>query len=130
MINGFNEQTSPLTDYEQMTLLPLIVKGLQSKVGRRSSITNKQMCTAMQRRGYDLNEARLRKVINHIRTKGIIPCLIATSSGYYIATEQKEMEDYIESLENRETAIREVREAMKSQYSTMFQKNEQLVFDF
>ena len=37
MIQGFSEQTKPLTDYEDKVILPLIVQGLHGKVGKYKS---------------------------------------------------------------------------------------------
>ena len=115
MINGFQTQTEPLNDYERDTLLPVICRGLVTKVGKTRAITNAAITKAMRGAGYVLNEARVRKIINHIRTHGMVRWLIATSNGYYIATSRQEMEDYIGSLRGREAAIRAVREAMEGQ---------------
>lgn len=115
MLNGFQIQTEPLTDYERNTLLPVICRGLVTKVGEAKAITNAAITKAMKGAGYQLNEARVRKIINHIRTTGLIKWLIATSKGYYIATSRQEMEDYIGSLRGRELAIRAVRKSMESQ---------------
>ena len=52
---------------------------------------------------------------NYIRNKGIIPCLIATHKGYYIATDAKEITDYEESLKGRESAIRKIRLSIHKQ---------------
>lgn len=115
MIHGFAQQTEPLNEYERDTLLPVICRGLSNKVGEAKAITNAAITRAMKGAGYQLNEARVRKIINHIRTTGLIKWLIATSKGYYIATSRQEMEDYICSLRGREQAIRAVRESMESQ---------------
>ena len=115
MINGFTTQTEPLSDYERDTLLPVITKGLSNKVGEARAITNTAITKAMKGAGYVLTEARVRKIINHIRTNGMLRWLIATSKGYYIATSRKEMEQYIDSLKGREMAIRAVRESMERQ---------------
>lgn len=115
MIQGFNQQTEPLTDYERDTLLPVICRGLVTKVGEQKAITNASITTAMKRAGYKLTEARVRKIINHIRTHGLVKWLIATSKGYYIATSIEEVENYIGSLRGREEAIRAVRESMEQQ---------------
>lgn len=48
MIQGFSEQTKPLTDYEVKVILPLIVQGLHGKVGKYKAITNKAMCSALK----------------------------------------------------------------------------------
>lgn len=115
MINGFTQQTEPLNEYERNTLLPVICRGLANKVGEARAITNTAITRAMKGAGYQLTEARLRKIINHIRITGMIRWLIATSKGYYIATSRQEMEDYIGSLRGREMAIRAVRESMEAQ---------------
>jgi hypothetical protein len=115
MLNGFQVQTEPLTDYERDTLLPVICRGLANKIGEARAITNTAITRAMKGAGYQLTEARLRKIINHIRVNGMIRWLIATSKGYYIATSRQEMEDYIVSLRGREDAIRAVRESMEKQ---------------
>ena len=115
MINGFQAQTEPLTDYERDVLLPVICKGLVTKIGEAKAITNGTITKAMQGAGYRLNDARLRKIINHIRTNGMVKWLIATSKGYYVATSTNEVEQYIDSLRGREDAIRAVRESMERQ---------------
>jgi hypothetical protein len=115
MLNGFDRQTEPLNDYERDTLLPVICRGLKTKIGEARAITNAAITKAMKGAGYQLNEARVRKIINHIRTTGMVRWLIATSKGYYIATSRQEMEDYIGSLRGREDAIRAVRESMEKQ---------------
>lgn len=115
MINGFDEITKPLTDYERDVLLPVVTYGLSLKVGKDTAITNGRICDALRSKGYKITEPRLRKIVNFIRTNGMVTNLIATSRGYYVATSLDEMEDYIESLKARESAIREVRMALEGQ---------------
>ena len=115
MINGFDKETAPLSEYEERTLLPVMVRNLAVKRGRSAAVTNSYICSRLKALGYDINGARVRKLINHIRVNGLVPRLIATSDGYYIATDRRELDDYIESLRGRELAIRAVREAMERQ---------------
>lgn len=115
MIHGFKKQTKPLTEYERDVLLPVICRGLRTKIGEARAVTNATITKAMRGAGYQLNEARVRKIISHIRTRGLVRWLIATSNGYYIATSVDEMRQYIESLRGREDAIRAVRESMEKQ---------------
>ena len=68
MIQGFSEQTKPLTDYEDKVILPLIVQGLHGKVGKYKAITNKAMCSALKSYGCKIDSPRIRKIINHIRS--------------------------------------------------------------
>lgn len=76
MIQGFEEQTQPLNDYERGTLLPLIVLGLRTKLGAGRAITGAKICAAMRSRGYQIDAPRLRKIVNHIRTNDMVPCLV------------------------------------------------------
>ena len=115
MITGFDNETAPLTDYEEQTLLPIMVRCLSLKRGKDNAVTNTYICSRLKDRGHKVSGARIRKLINHIRINGLVPRLIATSDGYYIATDNREMESYIDSLRGREEAIRAVREAMERQ---------------
>ena len=117
MINGFTNETKPLSEYERNTLTPIIVRGLSMKIGKERAIKNSEICAKMRLAGYKIDNARLRKVINHIRVNALLPGVIATSEGYYIATTKTEMADYIASLESRESAIHEVSVALRKQMS-------------
>jgi len=116
MINGFEEQTEDLSEYELTELLPILLKHLPRKIGVKNAITG-----AAIRKGIELNldyvigGARLRKLVNYIRKNDLIPHLVASSKGYYIATDNTEIQRFIESLKQRETAIRIVRVSMQRQ---------------
>ena len=123
MINGFSEQTEPLTEYEEQTLLPQLVRGLRTKIGKSMSVTNKAIIEGMKKNlGLSISDARVRKLINHIRTKDLVPCLIATSNGYYIAETEQELKEYEESLLGREEAIRNVRLSIQRQRISKYQQ--------
>ena len=123
MIQGFTEQTEPLTEYEEQTLLPQLVRGLRTKIGKSMSVTNKAIIEGMKKNlGLSISDARVRKLINHIRTKDLVPCLIATSSGYYIAETEQELKEYEESLLGREEAIRNVRLSIQRQRISKYQQ--------
>lgn len=115
MIQGFEEQTQPLTDYERDTLVPLIRWGLSTKLGKERSIAGSTIIRKMRARGYKLDGPRLRKIINHIRANDLIRGLVSTSRGYHIATSVGEIDEYIESLNGRVAAIQEVITALKRQ---------------
>ena len=115
----FEKETAKLTEYEMEKVLPVMVKALRNKVGRENAITNGTMVEKMREHGYDVCETRIRKIINHIRIHGLIDCLMASNSGYYITKDKKEMENYCQSLLGREEAIHEVRLAMETQMENM-----------
>lgn len=119
MITTFETQTKPLNEYERETLLPIMVRCLANHIGKSCAISNAQMCEKMALYGYQIGEVRVRKIINHIRNNGLVECLIATGKGYYVTESIQEMETYIESVKNREDAIRAMRLSMEEQLSKM-----------
>ena len=120
MLNGFTDETRPLNEYELNILLPIMIQGLISKLGKDNAIKNFQICTALKAKGYKVDQARIRKLINHIRINGMVIGLIATSDGYYIAETQEEMESYLQSLKGRESAIRSVRVSLEKQKNVLY----------
>ena len=115
MIQGFENETQPLNEYELETLIPIMVRCLGRRVGVANAITNTEICRRMRGCGYEINDVRVRKIINYIRVNSLVSCLLATSKGYYVASNIDEVNDYIKSLEGREQAIRIVKEALLEQ---------------
>lgn len=58
--------------------------------------------------------------MNYIRVKGVVKCVIATSNGYYVATNKAEISDYTDSLKGRAEAIYAVAQAVDLQACVMF----------
>lgn len=119
MIRNFYRETDCLSKYEEEHVLPKIVSILQQCKGSSNALTNKMIIVKYGVAGTEM-ESRVRKVINFIRNNGIIPCLIATSKGYYIATDAKEITDYEDSLKGRESAIRRIRLSLHKQGITVY----------
>lgn len=118
MIQNFEKYTAHLTPYEQDVLTPMVAKYLQTRVGSKNAIRNKDICHAFGVHGYQgLKEARMRKVVNYIRMKGLVHHLVANSHGYYCATSIPEVESYCDSLYERAMAILSIRQALKFQLS-------------
>lgn len=123
MVENFEEITSELTDYEQNTLLPIVVKGLLTKRGESNAVTSTEIVKKLKACNYKIDPARVRKLVNHIRTNNLIYNLMATSKGYYIASSESECRSFIRSLDQRINSIITVRDAMKYQLE-MTLKNE------
>jgi carbamoylphosphate synthase small subunit len=129
MLKNFEQETQPLSEYEEAILLPLFVQGLSKRVGRENAIKNNEIVDPLKRLNYKISEVRVRKIINHIRIKGLIKGLIAASEGYYIATTDAELADYEESLLGRENAIRAVRLSIRKQRAELFQPEQKSLFE-
>lgn len=120
MIKGFNSETAPLTEYEENVLLPLVLRGLKTKIGKENAVTNRTIVQRLNIAGYTATEPRIRKLINHIRMTDLLPGLIATSGGYFLATSEAELLDYEQSLIGREDAIKQVRLAIARQRRILY----------
>ena len=95
MINEFPEQTSDLSK-EELELIQSIIKGLKLRYGKETAITGAEICSKM-----NLNGARLRKMINHIRVNSLLHRLCGSKNGYFMANDSKELDDYIISFKQR-----------------------------
>ena len=93
------------------------------KLGKDNAVKNCHICKRLKERGLKVDEARIRKIINHIRINGMVIGLIATSDGYYIAQTQSEIDNYLQSLKGRENAIKAVRVSLERQRDVMYGKD-------
>tara|TARA_R100001244_G_scaffold116602_1_gene86709 strand:- start:3109 stop:3480 length:372 start_codon:yes stop_codon:yes gene_type:complete len=109
MIKGFETITADLSN-DELSLVPVVVKGLITKQGKDMAITSTKICKAI-----NITGPRLRKIINHIRIKNLLPALCSTSNGYFVATNIYEMQDYIISLKQRIKAQVGVLNALEQQ---------------
>lgn len=103
MIKGFEHITKPLSN-EEKDLIPVIVKGFKFHVGKQNIISGKEIIKRMTSNNYKINEARLRKIINYIRSNGIAP-ICSNARGYWYSNSINEMKSQIESLKQRSLAI-------------------------
>lgn len=118
MIQGFEYQTAELTTYEQDMLVPVIVAGLKTRIGAKNAMRSTDIAALLVKRGYPpISGSRVRKCINHIRTYGLVPHLIANSRGYFVATSVEEVERYASSLQQRANSILSVKKALTEQLS-------------
>ena len=91
----FEPETTKLTEYE-LKLVPIVVNILKSRLGRENAITNKNLVNRMSKLGFSsITPERMRKLINHIRIYDLLDCLVASSKGYYISNDEKEISDYM-----------------------------------
>lgn len=125
MITNFEEITRELT-IEEKCLIYILVKGFSTHK-KDNPIKAPDIIEAIngKKENYKLTnkltQPRLRKMINLIRSKGILP-LIGTSQGYYVSYEPEEIEKQIQSLRERANAINQAAEGLKK-YSQKLKKD-------
>jgi len=120
MIQGFEQQTAPLNDYEKDVLLPVIVRGLLKRVGKSRRVSGTAIIDGMNAAHYRLDGPRLRKIINHIRANDIIPCLVSNAQGYFVASTASEIDECIASLQGRVDATQAIIRALQRQRQIKF----------
>ena len=104
MITNFEKETYQLT-LEEIACVRKVMAGL-SQYTKSNPIKADTICQRWNDGGNKpkLSPPRLRKICNFIRANGHLP-LIATSNGYYVSNDKKEIEKQIKSLRERCSAI-------------------------
>ena len=121
MKNKMKEKTSSsLSKYDQNVLLPILMKGLEMKKGKENAVTGKGIVYGLRNAGLRIDERRVCRLINHMRTNDLVVGLMASNRGYYITSNEEELIVYEESLLSREAALKDVRMSMQRQRRSMF----------
>jgi hypothetical protein len=116
MITGFEEHTSELTA-EEMEILNIVIHGFR-QYKKNNPIKSELIVTRMnqylQYNGYKIKMTgpRLRKMVNYIRSNGLIP-LIATSHGYFTSDCKQTILEQITSLQERANSIENAVQGLK-----------------
>lgn len=112
MLPTFEKETHELTPHEHDVLLPIFVSRLALREGKKRSITNREMREGFKHKmGIELADSRVRKIIQHIRVFNIIPGLVATKKGYYVANSKEEINAYIETANKRIRSLEATRDS-------------------
>lgn len=99
-----------------MLLLPIMLQAFSHKTANnpvKAPEIVKNMTKYILSKGYKIKmtEARLRKFVNYIRSKSLLP-LIATPKGYYVSYEKRIVEMQLKSLEERANSILSARNGL------------------
>jgi hypothetical protein len=86
-----------------MEMVPMFVRCFSAH-SKSNPIKAPEIIKRLKEKGSKISEPRLRKIVNYIRTMGMIP-LIATSKGYYVSFEMPDIQDQISSLKERANSI-------------------------
>lgn len=109
----FDQYTHELSG-DEIIAAEIIAARLRQNVGKDKVRTNKFISGILKHEyGLSITGARMRKIINWIRTKGLIPNLIASSAGYYVSNDPEEIDKYVFSLKQRAHAILHVAQVMQ-----------------
>ncbi len=126
MLPGFEDHTADLSE-EEKELIPVFIKGFETKYGKENAVTSKEIVARLQYGYKKITEVRVRKIINHIRNNNLIPGLVASSSGYYVTSDPQEIKRYIDSLDGREAEIRRTKQSFKQYLNQLLNHQQQQI---
>lgn len=125
MLKGFEDKTRALSKEEKERLLPLMLNGFRKRIGKSNAVTSSEIVAAFKKRyGIDLSDVIIRKIVNHIRNKELLPGLVASSGGYYVTMDPTEVKRHIDSLAGRESEIRRTKESMIRYYRRLTERRQ------
>ncbi len=99
-------ETTRMNDYERDVLVPLVCDMLTQAGGL--PLSSMRIAESIRRTGHAASTRQVRRVINHIRVHGIIPCVASSPKGF------------LGTLESLADAIQEVIEALRGQMYNKF----------
>lgn len=105
MINGFPEETADL-NADELALVPGFVASLSKRIGKEKSVRASDITSIYaQKFNEAIDGARVRKIINYIRVRRLVPNLVGTAKGYHVEADPQEIKTYVEGLIQRANAI-------------------------
>lgn len=113
MKTNFEEITEGLSHEETTVILPKVIELVKWRKGKENAVSNKKLVNLLTAMGHNTNEARIRKMINQIRLKGLVKNLLASSKGYYVSNDPNEIKKYVESLRERASAINAIADELE-----------------
>lgn len=109
MLSLFEDITHGLTE-EELQLVPKFVNSFtQHHVGKDKAVKAGYIVAVFKKLGVNLSEARVRKIINHIRSHELVHGLMAGKVGYYITNDPEEYEQYVNSLRGRISSMMNIK---------------------
>ena len=107
MITNFEQITMELSEAEIETLKGLIAgfsKRTKDNPIKAPEIVKSMKVYCQKNNLPKFTDVRLRKMVNYIRSNSLLP-VIATSKGYYVSYDEKEISEQIKSLQERANSI-------------------------
>jgi len=107
MLPGFEDITIDLKPAEQTFVKEFMVAALSVRIGQNMAITNKKMRFKLfEYTGVKISDAKIRKYVQYIRIHNLVPKLVSTSKGYFVAREgTEEWEKWKSSMHKRAREI-------------------------
>lgn len=111
-----------LTPHEENVLLPLVAQMLNHR-NKKNVFSNNDIRTTLLEFGEEkIHDSQIRKIVWHIRQRGLTSLLIANSDGYYKATNIGEVKTWIATHKGKISKMLQTLEAIESQFKEQKEK--------
>lgn len=109
MLKNFESITSELSQFE-LEYVEYLGQWFMANQGKKNTLKNQDISKMIKLQfDRDVSDSRVRKVVQFLRMNGF-PNLIASGKGYFYAENEGEIENWVISLRQRESAIKSIRE--------------------
>ncbi len=115
MTPKYSEISVELSIYEKTKVIPVLENGMKSKIGKDMAVTNQKIVIGLDHVGVRTSQPRIRKMLHALRVTDKVKRLVAHGRGYHVSDDIQEMNQYIESLEERVRQNQELIKAIKRQ---------------
>ena len=120
-------QTRSLSYYELNVLLPILLKGLEMKKGKKNAVTREQIIVGLKKQGLKISGSPIDRLIHYIRTNDLIEGLVGSLNGFYVSESEQEYIEYEKTLLAREVSLRKVRMSIQRQRRSMYSEHSQIL---
>jgi hypothetical protein len=105
-----------LTAHEENVILPLVAKILDHRDKKKVFSNNEIRNTLLELGEEKIHDSQIRKIVWHIRQRGLTTLLIANSDGYYKATNIEEVKTWIATHKGKIEKMLQTLEAIECQF--------------
>lgn len=99
---------------QRQMMIKAVEKKLARRVGSKNAISNPSLQKELRNEGFKtMSDSTIRSIVHHIRVNNTVKNLIANSRGYYVTRSKNEMNEYVQSLKDREASIKNLRLAIE-----------------
>lgn len=110
MIKTFEDYTIDISEVQKEKIVPRIITFMQNYcVGEENAITSEQLVKKIQDSGLAISDVTLRRCIKYIQFHNLCKWIVATQKGFFHTRDKVTVQRQIDSLIERENAIRQVR---------------------
>ena len=112
--------THCLSELELTRLVPMISQLLEQATSIRQAVNERDMMLYLAQKGHYANIDRMRRIIAHIRINNIVPYIVSSPRGYYVADNHIQVMEQVTRLRTESDRTRIEANALEEQLNINF----------